>query len=161
MPDKEYSKIKPITSPTSPKRPRNTAHIPDYAELQVTSNFSFLVGASHPEELVARASELGTRAIAITDYNSLAGVVRGHVAAKSYPIQFIVGTRLELEIEDAIFSILVYPTNRKSYGKLCRLLTVGKKNVTKDTISLPLHEFLPYQSELITSIIPPYSTHDY
>lgn len=110
---------------------------------------------------MAQAYKLGTRAIAITDYNSLAGVVRGHITAKNYPLQFIVGTRLELEIEDAIFSILVYPTNRKSYGQLCRLLTVGKRNTTKDKISLKLEEFFPFQKELITTIIPPYLTHDY
>jgi len=158
MPDKDYSKIKVIPSFNRSKRGRN---IPDYAELQVTSNFSFLVGASHPEELVAKAAELGTKAIAITDYNSLAGVVRAHITAKNYPIQFIVGTRLEVEIENAIFSILVYPTNRNSYGKLCRLLTLGKKHVTKDRISLKLEDFFKFQSELITTIIPPYLTHDY
>ena len=68
-----------------------------YAELQVTSNFSFLRGGSHPEELVLRAAELGHRAIALTDRNTLAGVVRGHVAAKQAGIRFVVGARLDLE----------------------------------------------------------------
>ena len=64
-----------------------------YAELQVTSNFSFLRGGAHPEELVLRAAELGHRAIALTDRNTLAGVVRAHVAAKEVGIRFVVGAR--------------------------------------------------------------------
>ena len=67
-----------------------------YAELQVTSNFSFLRGGSHPEELVLRAAELGLSAIALTDRNTLAGVVRAHVAAKEVGIRFVVGARLDL-----------------------------------------------------------------
>ena len=67
-----------------------------YAELQVTSNFSFLRGGSHPEELVLRAAELGLSALALTDRNTLAGVVRAHVAAKEVGIRFVVGARLDL-----------------------------------------------------------------
>src|SRR3546814_5150495 len=70
---------------------------PPYAELQVTSNFSFLRGASHPEELVVTAAELGHKAIAITDRNSLAGVVRAHQAAKEANLRLVVGCRLDLE----------------------------------------------------------------
>jgi error-prone DNA polymerase len=72
-----------------------------YAELQVTSNFSFLRGGSHPEELVLRAGELGLSAIALTDRNTLAGVVRAHVAAKEVGIRFVVGARLDLMPETA------------------------------------------------------------
>ncbi|HEX2479585.1 MAG TPA: error-prone DNA polymerase [Geminicoccaceae bacterium] len=71
-----------------------------YAELQITSNFSFLRGGSHPEELVLRAAELGLVAIALTDRNTLAGVVRAHVAAKEVGIRFVVGARLDLMPED-------------------------------------------------------------
>ena len=71
-----------------------------YAELQVTSNFSFLRGGSHPEELVLRAAELGLAAIALTDRNTLAGVVRAHVAAKEVGIRFVVGARLDLMPEE-------------------------------------------------------------
>ncbi len=67
-----------------------------YAELQVTSNFSFLRGGSHPEELVLRAKELGLAALALTDRNTLAGVVRAHCAAKEVGIRFVVGARLDL-----------------------------------------------------------------
>ena len=68
-----------------------------YAELQVTSNFSFLRGGSHPEELVLQAGALGHRALALTDCNTLAGVVRAHVAAREVGIRFVVGARLDLQ----------------------------------------------------------------
>ena len=68
-----------------------------YAELQVTSNFSFLRGASHGEELVLQAKHLGLKAIALTDHNSLAGIVRAHVQAKETGLRFVVGARLDLE----------------------------------------------------------------
>ena len=71
-----------------------------YAELQITSNFSFLRGGSHPEELVLRAAELGLSALALTDRNTLAGVVRAHVAAKEVGIRFVVGARLDLMPEE-------------------------------------------------------------
>ena len=71
-----------------------------YAELQITSNFSFLRGGSQPEELVLRAAELGLSALALTDRNTLAGVVRAHIAAKEVGIRFVVGARLDLMPED-------------------------------------------------------------
>ena len=77
-----------------------------YAELQITSNFSFLRGGSHPEELVLRAAELGLSAIALTDRNTLAGVVRAHVAAKEVGIRFVVGARLDLEWASACSQLL-------------------------------------------------------
>ena len=95
---------------------------PAYAELQVTSNFSFLRGAAHAEELVIQAKILGHKAIAITDHNSLAGVVRAHVAAKEVGIKLLVGVRLDLQ--DAP-SMLCFPRDRRAYGRLCRLLTMG------------------------------------
>ena len=110
-----------------------------YAELQVTSNFSFLRGASHPDELVLQAAVLGHSAIAITDRNSLAGVVRAHVAAKQHNIQLIVGTRLDLE--DAP-SLLCYPTDRAAYGRLCQLLTLGKRRAEKGDCHLFLEDLL-------------------
>ena len=76
------------------------ARMTAYAELQITSNFSFLRGGSHPEELVLRAAELGLSAFALTDRNTLAGVVRAHIAAKEVGIRFVVGARLDLMPED-------------------------------------------------------------
>ncbi|MDP6430153.1 MAG: error-prone DNA polymerase [Rhodospirillales bacterium] len=99
-----------------------------YAELQVTSNYSFLRGASHPHELVLQAAALGHAAIAIADRNTLAGVVRAHVAAKAQDIQLIVGARLLLQ--DG-FDLLCFPTDRAAYGRLSRLLSLGKRRAEK------------------------------
>src|SRR4051812_16088917 len=95
-----------------------------YAELHCASHFTFLRGASSCEELFAAAAEGGLEALAITDRNSLAGIVRGHEAAKVTGVRMIVGCRLDL-ISGA--SLLVYPMDRHGYGRLCRLLSVGKK----------------------------------
>ena len=97
-----------------------------YAELQVTTNFSFLEGASHPHELIVRAAELGLSAIAITDRNSLAGVVRAQLAARELDVKLIVGCRLTFK--DGSPDLLCYPKDRAAYGRLCRLLTVGKSD---------------------------------
>jgi error-prone DNA polymerase len=97
-----------------------------YAELQVTTNFSFLEGASHPHELVVRAAELGLSAIAVTDRNSLAGIVRAHLAARELDVKLIVGCRLTFM--DGTPDLLCYPKDRAAYGRLCRLLTVGKSD---------------------------------
>ena len=99
-----------------------------YAELQVTSNFSFLRGASHPDELVREAAALGLRAIAVTDRNTLAGVVRAHQAAKSAGIRLVVGSRLDFMCG---VSVLIYPTDRSAYGRLSRLLTMGRRRAAK------------------------------
>ena len=99
-----------------------------YAELQVTSNFSFLRGASHPEEMVERASELGYRALALTDRNTLAGVVRGYEAARRAGLRFIAGARLDL---DDAHSLLCLPTSRDGYGRLARLITTGRRRAPK------------------------------
>src|SRR5271154_6155550 len=92
MPEMPNPKIKPhvtVNSTPSVKGP--------YAELQVTSNFSFLRGGSHPEELVARAAELGCQAVAVTDINTLAGIVRAYVTAGEAGIQLIVGCHLQVK----------------------------------------------------------------
>jgi error-prone DNA polymerase len=104
-----------------------------YIELQVTSHFSFLRGASSCEELFAQAALLGIPALGITDRNSLAGIVRAHEAAKVTGTRLIVGCRLDLE---DFSSILVYPTDRASYGRLCRLLTTGKSRAGKGKCAL-------------------------
>lgn len=99
-----------------------------YAELQITSNFSFLQGASHPQELARQAALLGLTAIAITDRNSIAGIVRAFAAAKETGLRLVVGTRLDLR--DGA-SLLCYPIDRAAYGRLCRLLTTGKRRAPK------------------------------
>src|SRR5690349_17416683 len=91
-----------------------------YAELHCKTNFSFLEGASHPDELVQQAAELGYAALAITDRNSLAGVVRAHVAAKQAGLKLLIGA--EITPVDAPPIVLIAP-DRKSYGRLSRLIT--------------------------------------
>ncbi len=93
-----------------------------YAELHCVSNFSFLQAGSHPEELVARAAQLGYAAIAITDRASLSGIVRAHAAAKEAGIKLIVGA--EVEPVDAA-PLVLWAADRTGYANLCRLLTAG------------------------------------
>ena len=106
-----------------------------YAELQVTSNYSFLRGGSHAAELVARAAALGHAAIGIADRNTLAGVVRMHAAAKEHGIRLVVGARLEFC--DAP-GLLCFPQDRAAYGRLASLLTLGKRRAPKGECHLDL-----------------------
>ena len=94
-----------------------------YAELDLRSNFSFLEGASHADELVLTAKALGLSAIGLADRNSLAGVVRAHVAAKAEGFRLLIGCRLVF-LEGT--ELIVYPRDRAAYGRLCRLLSLGK-----------------------------------
>jgi error-prone DNA polymerase len=109
------------------------ASLPDYAELHCLSNFSFLRGASHPEELVERAKALGYGALALTDECSFAGAVRAHVAAKESGLRLIVGT--EITLDDGVKLVLL-ATNRDSYGALCTLITAGRRRAKKGTYTL-------------------------
>ena len=124
-----------------------------YAELDVTTNFSFLRGGSHAEELVATARALGLAAIAVTDRNTLAGVVRAHLAAREVGgIKFIVGARLDL---DDAPSLLAYPTDRAAYGRLCRLLTLGQRRAEKGKCTLHLADVAAHADGLIFIALPP------
>ncbi len=102
--------------------------MPDYAELQVTTNFSFLRGGSHPHELVEQAAALGLAAIAVTDRNSFAGIVRAYQAAQRAEIRLVVGVRVDLR--DGT-SLLAFPEDRAAYGRLTTLLTLGKRRAAK------------------------------
>ena len=97
-----------------------------YAELDALSNFSFLEGAAHPREMVAEARRLGLSALGIADRNSLAGVVRAHVEAKTAGLKLLIGCRLTFE--DGA-ELIVYPRDRAAYGRLCRLLSIGKSGI--------------------------------
>ena len=101
---------------------------PKYAELHCRSNYSFLTGASHPEELVERAAELGYAALAITDECSVAGVVRAHVAADPHDLKLIIGSELRL---DCGMRLVILATNRNGYGNLCELITLGRRSADK------------------------------
>ena len=134
-----------------------------YAELQVSSNFSFLRGASHPQELAVAAAMHGYAAIALTDRNTLSGIVLAHSHLKklsSTPTRFVVGCRLDLSDGS---SLLCYPTNREAYGRLTRLLTVGRRRAIKGECILKLadvenhsedqHFIFPFPETLTDKII--------
>jgi len=123
-----------------------------YAELAVTTNFSFLRGASHAEELVTQAKALGLCAIGIADRNTLAGVVRAHVAAKEHGMRLLSGVRLELN--DGI-SLLCYPTDRAAYGRLSHLLSEGKMRAPKGECHISLDDVVAKRAGQIFIIIPP------
>lgn len=104
----------------------------DYAELGVRTNFSFLEGASHPAELVGQARALGLAAIGVADVNTLAGVVRALMAAETHDLRLVVGCRL-------VFTdgteLIVFPRDRAAYGRLCRLLSLGKSEIVSPALS--------------------------
>jgi error-prone DNA polymerase len=120
---------------------------PHYAELATTTNFSFLRGASHPEEMVARALELGHCGLGVADRNSLAGVVRAFSFLRAHQdeagyFQLAVGARLVFADETP--DILCYPRDRAAYGRLCRLLTRGNARTQKGDCTLYLDDLLEH-----------------
>ncbi|MGE9310473.1 error-prone DNA polymerase [Niabella sp. CJ426] len=130
----------------------------EYIELQVTSNFSFLRGGSHPEELMQYAAELGYQAIAMADHNTLAGIVRAHVAAKKAGIRFIPACCLNLV--DG-YSLLAYPTDKDAYGRLSALLTVGNLRTEKGKCELYKKDVYEHAAGMKFIIIPPGSLNEW
>jgi error-prone DNA polymerase len=129
-----------------------------YAELQTTTNFSFLRGASHPGELVLGAQALGISAIGITDRNSLAGVVRAWSKAQAlkeagYGMRALTGCRLDFA--DGSPSMLCYPTDREAYGRLTRLLTLGQRRAIKGQCDLSRGDFMDHAQGQLVLVIPP------
>ncbi|WP_439611698.1 error-prone DNA polymerase [Reyranella sp.] len=133
----------------------------DYAELQVTTNYSFLRGGSHPQELVERAIELGHGAIGITDRNTLAGVVRAFAASRHEErpkdpehdrIRLLVGSRLETR--DG-YSLLVYPTDLEAYKRLSRLLTLGNRRTGKGQCDIGFDDLAEHADGLLAIVLPP------
>jgi error-prone DNA polymerase len=120
-----------------------------YAELHAKSNFSFLEGASHPDELVERAAELGYAALAVTDSNSLAGVVRAHAAAKDVGLKLIVGA--EITPQDAP-PLVLWATDRASYGRLARLITLGRRRAEKGECHLTLEDVAAHAEGLLAGV---------
>ncbi|MHA7899923.1 MAG: error-prone DNA polymerase [Henriciella sp.] len=117
-----------------------------YVELFAISNFTFLTGASHAEELVTRARKLSLGGLAIADTNTFAGIVRGHSAAKELDLPYLVATRLKLR--DGT-EILAYPRDRKAFGQLSRLLTLGKRRTVKGACDLGLADVLDHADNCI------------
>jgi len=123
-----------------------------YTELQVTSNFSFLRGASHPEELAAHAAALGHTALAITDRNTLAGIVRAHAAAKKHNIRVIPGARLDLMDGPGLLAL---PTDMAAYGRLSALLTLGNRRAEKGECHLYKADVYTHAQGIQLIVIPP------
>ncbi|MPT29109.1 MAG: error-prone DNA polymerase [Achromobacter sp.] len=147
--------------------PGPPAGLPGYAELQCQSNFSFLQGASHPEELVARAAELGYAALAITDECSLAGVVRAHVEAKTQKLPLIIGAtfRLRAGPDAAPLDLTLLAQTREGYGNLSELITLARTRAPKGEYRLapedftappPGHEHLRHLPECLAILSPVY-----
>jgi error-prone DNA polymerase len=135
----------PIATPTAQFQPA-------YAELQAVSNFSFLEGGSHPDELVLQARTLGLAALGIADRNTVAGVVRGHTAAKEAASRFLPGARLDLVCGT---SLLCYPTDRRAWGRLCRLLSLGNGRASKGGCHLEIDDVVQHAEGQVLILLPP------
>ena len=122
-----------------------------YAELQVTSHFSFLRGVSSCEDLFSQAVLCGIEALAVCDRSSLAGIVRAHEAAKVTGVRAVVGCRLDLTDGTVL---LVYPTDRAAYGRLCRLLSLGKARAGKGGCELAWSDVCDWGEGLLATLVP-------
>ena len=107
--------------------------LPAYAELQCFSHYTFLRGASSPEQLVQRAKDLGYHALAIVDECTVAGIVKAHIAAKEAGLKLVIGSQMVITPEDgsAPFSLLILAMNKNGYGNLCELITVARMRADK------------------------------
>ena len=145
MPDQPDSKRRPIEVAAA----RRQAAV-SYVELHCKTNFSFLEGASHPDELVGRAAALDYRALAITDRNSLAGVVRAHAAAKQVGLKLLIGA--EITPQDAP-TVVLWATDRRAYGRLSRLITTGRRRAPKGECYLSFDDVAFHGEGLLAGII--------
>jgi error-prone DNA polymerase len=156
----------PKPAPESETPLRVLENQPPYAEIAVTTNFSFLRGASRPKELALTAACYAYHAIGIADRNTLAGVVRAYAAFKEPGLperlpKFLVGTRLVFE--DGTPDILAYPTDRAAYGRLCQLLSAGKHRAKKGECTLNFEDLMVVQDNLprhegaLFAVMPPAS----
>src|SRR5262245_17980659 len=131
--------------------------LPAYTELHCLSNFSFLRGASHPEELVERAHALGYAALAITDECSLAGAVRAHLAAKDLGLPLVIGS--EFTLADGA-KLALYATDRTTYGDLAQLITRGRRNAAKGRYALTRDDVAALGSRCLALWLPGMSDTD-
>ncbi|UCE60650.1 MAG: error-prone DNA polymerase [Phycisphaerales bacterium] len=132
---------------TQPRRRKSPPR--SYVELRCKSNFSFLRGASHPEELARCAAELGYTALAITDRNTLAGIVRMHCAAKACNLKLIIGA--EITPVDAL-PITLYATDRAAYGRLVRIITQGRLRAAKGTCEVTFDDIAELNAGLLATV---------
>ena len=122
-----------------------------YSELHCFTNFSFLKGASHPEEMVQQAAALGYQALAITDECSVAGVVRAHVEARRHNIKLIIGT--DVITEEQLHLVILAPT-RRAYGQLCTLISRARNRREKGQYQLRVNDLHPATSECLFIWLP-------
>ena len=125
---------------------------PAYAELGACSNFSFLAGASHPEELVVTARRLGLSGLGLADRNTVAGTVRAHMAAKEAGLAYSPGARLVFA--DGTPDVLAYPMDRRGWGHLCRCLTAGNMRGEKGAPVLLREDLLEWGGQLALAALP-------
>ncbi|MES2118564.1 MAG: PHP domain-containing protein, partial [Pseudomonadota bacterium] len=158
------------TLPPPPPPSPPPAGLPAYAELYCLSNFSFLQGASHAEELVARAAQLDYAALALTDECSLAGVVRAHAEAKRAGLPLLVGASFQLRRADGqvALSLVALAQNRNGYGNLAELITIGRTRAAKgtylltpDDLAAPPPEYAHLQGlpDCLLILLPHYPAH--
>ncbi|QDU37595.1 Error-prone DNA polymerase [Maioricimonas rarisocia] len=145
MPEQPEPRRQPLTLEV----PSPVVEGPPYAELHCRTNFSFLEGASHPDELAIRAAELGLHALAVTDRNSLAGVVRAHTAAKDAGLKLLVGA--DITPVDAP-SVVLLATDRAAYGRLSRLITVGRRRAPKGECELTFDDLADHHEGLLALV---------
>lgn len=131
---------------------------PDYAEIGVTSNFSFLRGASHPGDYVRQASQHRLHAVGIADRNTMAGVVRAYAELGNkdltYKPKLLIGTRLVFN--DGTPDLLAYPRDRAAYGRLCQLLSLGKLRAGKGGCHLQLSDLAEFSAGQLLVLMPAY-----
>lgn len=145
----------------------------EFVDLVTASNFSFLRGASHPEELVATAARLGARAISVTDRHTVSGIVRAHLAAREAGIHLVPGARIELWRDRAVgaqhlnwestrpldppsqrLEIAVHAIDLDGWRTLCHLLTIGKRRAPKGRCLLTVHDLLEHHDGIMITVLP-------
>jgi error-prone DNA polymerase len=149
MPETPAPKIR-SRGPTAARPASVPADAFRYAELYCLTNYSFLQAASHPDELVQRAAELQYAALAITDRHSLAGVVRAHAAAKPLGLKLLIGA--EITPRDAS-TVVLLAMNRTGYGRLARLLTLGKRRASKGECQLAFDDVACHAADLLACVL--------
>ena len=127
-----------------------------YVELHCKSNFSFLTGASHPDELVQRAAEIGYAGIALTDLASVAGVVRGYTPAVELGLKYIVGAEIRPQDSPAM---VLWPTDRAAYGQLCQLISRGRMRAEKGECVLNWSDVAEFSRGILAGLVPPSDQH--
>jgi DNA polymerase III alpha subunit len=125
-----------------------------YSEFAVASNFSFLRGASHPEELMLQAAQIGLAGLGLCDRNSVAGVVRAHLVKREQNLSLRYHPGARLVFADGTPDILAYPRDRPAWGRLCRLLTRGNLRAEKGDCLLELADLLDHSDGLELVLMP-------